>query len=90
MQVWDLQEGVLFYTLHGHEGPTLGATFSPAGDHFASSGADQQVVGAGCWVHGDVIVTDLPSLGAHVIADGLMSEHYLEPVCAGDGVEDQL
>ena len=44
MQVWDLQEGQLFYTLHGHEGPTLGVAFSPGGDHFASAGADEQVM----------------------------------------------
>ena len=44
LQVWDLQEGQLFYTLHGHEGPTLGVAFSPGGDHFASAGADEQVM----------------------------------------------
>eukprot|EP00887_Chlorella_sp_A99_P000976 scaffold5.g976.t1 len=42
--VWDLQEGQLFYTLHGHEGPVLGAAFSHGGEHFASAGADQQVM----------------------------------------------
>lgn len=42
-QVWDLREGQLFYTLHGHEGATLAANFSPAGDYFASAGADEQV-----------------------------------------------
>lgn len=47
MQVWDLREGQLFYTLHGHEGATLGTGFSPAGDYFASSGADEQVRGWG-------------------------------------------
>lgn len=45
LQVWDLREGQLFYTLHGHEGATLGTAFSPAGDYFASSGADEQVCG---------------------------------------------
>jgi len=44
VQVWDLQEGVLFYTLHGHDGPTLGVDFSPAGNYFASAGADGQVM----------------------------------------------
>lgn len=42
-QVWDLREGQLFYTLHGHEGATLAGAFSPAGDYFASAGADEQV-----------------------------------------------
>lgn len=42
-QVWDLREGALFYTLHGHEGATLAGAFSPAGDYFASAGADEQV-----------------------------------------------
>lgn len=44
MQVLDLREGSLFYTLHGHEGPALAAAFSPAGDQFASAGADKQVL----------------------------------------------
>lgn len=44
LQVWDLQEGLLFYTLHGHEGPTLGVSFSPGGDQFASAGADGTVM----------------------------------------------
>lgn len=43
-QVWDLREGQLFYTLHGHEGAALGTAFSPAGNYFASSGADEQVM----------------------------------------------
>lgn len=43
-QVWDLREGQLFYTLHGHEGATYGVDFSPAGDFFASGGADEQVL----------------------------------------------
>ena len=44
LQVWDLREGQLFYTLHGHEGATFGVDFSPAGDFFASGGADEQVL----------------------------------------------
>lgn len=47
-QVWDLREGQLFYTLHGHEGATLAAAFSPAGDYFASAGADEQVGADAC------------------------------------------
>ncbi len=43
LQVWDLREGQLLYTLHGHEGATNGTAFSPAGDYFASCGADEQV-----------------------------------------------
>ncbi len=42
--MWDLREGQLFYTLHGHEGATYGVDFSPAGDFFASGGADEQVL----------------------------------------------
>ena len=42
MQVWDLREGQLFYTLYGHEGAISGVAFSPAGDFFASAGADEQ------------------------------------------------
>ena len=42
--MWDLREGQLFYTLHGHEGATYGVAFSPAGDFFASAGADEQVL----------------------------------------------
>ena len=43
VQVWDLREGQLLYTLHGHEGPTYGVAFSPAGDFFASGSGDEQV-----------------------------------------------
>ena len=43
VQVWDLREGQLLYTLHGHEGPTYGVAFSPAGDFFASGSSDEQV-----------------------------------------------
>lgn len=42
--MWDLREGHLFYTLHGHEGATLAAAFSPAGDYFSSAGADELVM----------------------------------------------
>ena len=49
-QVWDLREGQLFYTLHGHEGAILAAAFSPAGDYFASTGADEQVMSLGVGV----------------------------------------
>lgn len=44
LQIWDLQEGLLFYTLHGHDGPTLGVNFSPGGEYFISGGADGQVM----------------------------------------------
>lgn len=44
IQVWDMREGQLFYTLRGHEGASLGVAFSPAGDYFASAGADEQVM----------------------------------------------
>lgn len=43
LKIWDLREGQLFYTLHGHEGAIMATTFSPAGDYFASGGADEQV-----------------------------------------------
>lgn len=43
LKVWDVREGRLFYTVHGHERSTLGVGFSPAGDYFASCGADGQV-----------------------------------------------
>ena len=43
LKVWDIREGRLFYTVHGHEGATLGVDFSPAGDFFASCSADEQV-----------------------------------------------
>ncbi|KXS21676.1 WD40 repeat-like protein [Gonapodya prolifera JEL478] len=45
IKIWDLKEGHLFYTLHGHkQGPTTAATFSPAGDYFATGGSDAQVM----------------------------------------------
>ena len=42
-QVWDLREGHLFYTLHGHGQPVMDAQFSPNGNFFASGGNDEQV-----------------------------------------------
>ncbi|KAL5033564.1 hypothetical protein BDEG_21568 [Batrachochytrium dendrobatidis JEL423] len=45
IKVWDVKEGHLFYTLHGHKnGPTTTAVFSPAGDYFATGGSDSQVM----------------------------------------------
>jgi WD40 repeat protein len=44
-KIWDVLEGHLFYTLHGHKnGPTTTATFSPQGDFFATGGTDSQVM----------------------------------------------
>ena len=43
-QVWDLREGLPFYTLLAHEGPPLAAAFSPDGEQFASGGGDRAVL----------------------------------------------
>ncbi|KAI8929630.1 WD40-repeat-containing domain protein [Entophlyctis helioformis] len=43
--VWDVKEGHLFYTLHGHKfGATTTAVFSPTGNYFATGGSDSQVM----------------------------------------------
>jgi centriolar protein POC1 len=45
VKIWDVKEGHLFYTLHGHKnGPTTTAVFSPTGDFFATGGSDSQVM----------------------------------------------
>ena len=45
LKIWDLKEGHLFYTLHGHkDGPTTTAAFSPRGDYFSTGGSDSQVM----------------------------------------------
>ncbi|KAJ3062305.1 POC1 centriolar protein A [Podochytrium sp. JEL0797] len=45
VKIWDLKEGHLFYTLHGHKnGPTTSAVFSPEGAFFATAGSDAQVM----------------------------------------------
>lgn len=45
VKVWDVKEGHLFYTLHGHKnGPTTAAVFSPQSDFFATGGSDSQVM----------------------------------------------
>ncbi|KAJ3109475.1 POC1 centriolar protein A [Physocladia obscura] len=45
VKIWDLKEGHLFYTLHGHKnGPTTAAVFSPEGAFFATAGSDAQVM----------------------------------------------
>lgn len=43
LKVFDLLEGRLFYTLHGHQGPVTAVSFSRSGDYFASGGSDEQV-----------------------------------------------
>ncbi|KAI8805296.1 WD40-repeat-containing domain protein [Cladochytrium replicatum] len=44
-KIWDLKEGTLFYTLHGHKlGPTTAAVFAPDGDTFATAGTDAMVM----------------------------------------------
>ncbi|ORY33863.1 WD40 repeat-like protein [Rhizoclosmatium globosum] len=45
VKIWDLKEGHLFYTLHGHKnGPTTAAAFSPEGAFFATGGSDAQLM----------------------------------------------
>ncbi|KAJ3214589.1 POC1 centriolar protein A [Dinochytrium kinnereticum] len=45
VKIWDLKEGHLFYTLHGHKfGPTTAAVFSPEADFFATGGSDSQIM----------------------------------------------
>lgn len=45
VKIWDVKEGHLFYTLHGHKnGPTTTAVFSPRGLFFATGGSDSQVM----------------------------------------------
>ena len=44
LKIWDLREGRLLYTLHGHTGPALSSRFSENGSFFASGGADQLVM----------------------------------------------
>ena len=43
LKVFDLLEGRLFYTLHGHQGPVTAVAFSRGGDYFSSGGSDEQV-----------------------------------------------
>ena len=44
VQVLDLREGHLFYTLHGHQSDATATCFSPNGAFFATGGADKQVL----------------------------------------------
>ncbi|CAF1576976.1 unnamed protein product, partial [Rotaria sordida] len=44
LKIFDLLEGRLIYTLHGHQGPAMSVAFSKQGDYFASGGQDQQVL----------------------------------------------
>ncbi len=44
LKIWDLREGRLLYTLHGHTGAALTSRFSENGSFFASGGADQLVM----------------------------------------------
>ncbi|MCQ2820412.1 MAG: hypothetical protein MJ252_24365 [archaeon] len=40
MKIWDLLNGQILYTMHGHEGPINSVAFSRCGDYFCSGGAD--------------------------------------------------
>ena len=44
LKIFDLLEGKIFYTLHGHQGPSLSVAFSKGGEYFASAGTDEQVM----------------------------------------------
>jgi centriolar protein POC1 len=45
IKIWDVKQGHLFYTLHGHKnGQTTTAIFSKTGDFFATGGSDSQVM----------------------------------------------
>jgi WD40 repeat protein len=45
VKVWDVKEGHLFYTLHGHKGgATTAGVFSAKSDFFATGGSDSQVM----------------------------------------------
>ena len=41
MKVWDVVNGQILYTVHGHEGPVCSVDFSRDGDYFCSGGTDQ-------------------------------------------------
>ena len=44
LKLWDLREGQLLYTLHGHHGAATATAFTSGGDYFASGGADRVVM----------------------------------------------
>jgi WD40 repeat protein len=44
LKIWDIREGRLLYTMHGHSGPVHTAKFSNDGNFFASGGSDQLVM----------------------------------------------
>lgn len=44
IKIWDLREGQQLYTLHGHTGATLTASFSNDGSSFASAGRDETLM----------------------------------------------
>ena len=44
VKVWDVKEGHLFYTLHGHKGPSTDAIFGGRGEFFATAGKDGLVM----------------------------------------------
>jgi len=43
-QIWDLREGRLLFTIHGHKGAINHGAWSPDGQFFATGGADQLVM----------------------------------------------
>ena len=44
VKIWDLRQGLILYSLYGHEGHTNTVDFSPCGDYFTSSGQDAIVM----------------------------------------------
>jgi hypothetical protein len=44
VKIWDVKEGHLYYTLHGHKSASTDAVFSPDSQFFATAGADNLVM----------------------------------------------
>lgn len=55
VKVWDLQEGHLFYSIHGHRSACTAVSFSPDSRSFASGGADLKLM---LWRGGDLFASN--------------------------------
>ncbi|KAJ3104556.1 POC1 centriolar protein A [Phlyctochytrium planicorne] len=81
VKIYDLKEGHLFFTLHGHKfGPTLSATFSPEGDFFASGGSDSQIM---VWRSNFDRLSSGEGMGRKEDAKGSLSPGRTRPVSSG-------
>ena len=80
VKVWDLKEGHIFYTIHGHKTASTAVCFArdeQGGKYFASGGADSTVM---LW-KATFNSSSKGNADRHVQEQSHKIEHHVEPAC---------